>query len=165
MTHTIRFIDGKPAVKLECNTFGNAVSRAVKQGVSLEGADLRNADLRYIDLIGANLCNANMLRADLRNVSLCRADLRNADLQHVNLCFADLNGAKLEGANLDFSCITLWCGTLNANVDKRLAVQLLYHACRWLQSVDDEECKEFLADQKVKALANQFHRVKECGEI
>ena len=76
-----------------------------------------------------------------------------------------MSQANLIGADLDYASITLSCKCLLAKVDKRLAVQLLYHACRWLQSVDDDECREFLQLEQVKKLANQFHRVDECGEI
>ena len=44
---------------------------------------------------------------------------------------ANLEGADLEGANLDFSAWPLWCGTAHSSikVDKKIAAQLLYHAC------------------------------------
>ena len=86
------------------------------------------------------------VQADLRG-----ADLRGANLHRANLC----------GANLDFSCWPLWCGSLDVTVDKRIAAQLAYHFCR-VRCVDPE----VQADQKALApLANQFHRVEECGRI
>lgn len=113
----------------------------------------------------ANLCNANLRGADLRYAKLCNADLLDADLCGANLCGANLRGADLRGANLDFSCLPLWCGSLTANFDDRLIIQLIYHAVKaGLSSKNtSNEVKEELS--KLKALANKFHRVNECGII
>ena len=74
---------------------------------------------------------------------------------------ADLRDANLRGVDLDYSCWSLWCGSLGVVVDKRIFAQLAYHLARL--TVDDEECK---AAQRVLAgLANQFRRVNECGRI
>lgn len=78
-----------------------------------------------------------------------------------NLRGADLRGADLRGVNLDFSCWPLWCGSLDAIVDKRIAAQLAYHFCRII--CDDDEVKA--AQKALAPLANQFHRVAECGRI
>ena len=69
---------------------------------------------------------ANLEGADLRF-----ANLKGANLRGANLKGADLEGADLEGANLDFSAWPLWCGTAHSSikVDKKIAAQLLYHAC------------------------------------
>lgn len=77
-----------------------------------------------------------------------RANLRHADLRH----------ADLQGADLDFSCLPLWCGSLDVEVDKRLAVQIIYHFCRL--KCNDTDIKE--AQNRLLGLANQFHRVGEC---
>ena len=45
-------------------------------------------------------------------------------------------------------------------VDKRLAIQVLYHFCR-LSSTDPEV---LLMQKQAATLANQFHRVDECGK-
>lgn len=84
-----------------------------------------------------------------------------ADLLRADLWGADLRGADLRGARIDYSCLPLWCGSLGVIVDKRIAAQLAYHFCRLI--CDDPEVKE--AQQAIKALANQFHRVDECGVI
>ena len=67
---------------------------------------------------------------------------------------------------------TLWIqpppiglATLTTKIDKRIAVQLLYHTIAAMKSVDDEECKEFCKNKTVLKLANQFHRVNECGKL
>lgn len=155
------------------------------KGVDLSGADLFSADLREADLRGAKLCNANLRRANLSEARLCdadlngailsdsylvgasfnRANLRYADLKYANLRGAHLLDAHLYGANLDYSCLPLWCGSLRAKIDKRIFCQILYHTLRAGQSVDDPEVKALFAIPEVVTLANQFHRVKECGRI
>lgn len=74
---------------------------------------------------------------------------------------ATLTGANLTGATLDYSCWPLWCGSLDVKVDKRIFAQLAYHLCRVI--VDDEECKA--AQEALYPIANQFHRVEECGRL
>jgi hypothetical protein len=121
-------------------------SRADLRGANLSGAYLRGADLRYANLRGADLSDAN---------------LRGADLRGANLSDADLSGADLSGADLDYSCLPLWCGSLKMTVDKRIAVQVLYHFCRL--KCDDKEVIE--AQKAMRYLANKFHRVDECGKL
>ncbi len=123
---------------------------------NLRGADLRIADLRGADLRIANLREADLWRADLRGADLRGADLRGADLEG-----ADLEGADLKGANLDYSCWPLWCGSLGVRVCKRIAAQLAYHFCRLV--CDDPEV--IAAQNALIPLANQFHRVDDCGKI
>ena len=74
---------------------------------------------------------------------------------------ADLRGADLRGANLDYSCWPLWCGSLDVRVCKRIAAQLAYHFCRL--DCDDQEV--IAAQNAIIPLANQFHRVNECGKL
>lgn len=75
---------------------------------------------------------------------------------------ANLECANLEGADLDYSCWPLWCGSLrNVRIDKRIFAQLAYHICRVI--VDDDECKA--AQRALYPIANQFHRVNECGRL
>ena len=114
------------------------------------------ADLRGADLWGADLRGADLWGANLRG-----ADLRGADLRGANLRGADLRGADLWGADLDYASWPLWCGTLDVIVDKQIAAQLAYHFCRLI--CDDEEVKQ--AQKLVRGLANQFHRVDECGVL
>ena len=133
---------------------------------NLRWADLRGADLREADLCEADLCGANLREVDLRGANLqgadlCRVDLRGANLREVDLQGADLHGANLCGADLDFSCWPLWCGSLEVTVDKRIATQLAYHFCR--VHCDDPEVQA--AQKALAPLANQFHRVEECGRI
>ncbi len=133
---------------------------------NLRGADLRIANLREADLRGANLREADLWRADRGEADLRIADLRGADLWRADLRGADLRGADLEGAdlkgaNLDYSCWPLWCGSLGVRVCKRIAAQLAYHFCRLV--CDDPEV--IAAQNALIPLANQFHRVDDCGKI
>jgi uncharacterized protein YjbI with pentapeptide repeats len=80
------------------------------KGVDLAGADLRMADLRGANLqeaflIEANLQLAVLLDSDLRCTLLIRANmqgalLRNSNLQGASLLQADLRGADLRNADL-----------------------------------------------------------------
>ena len=90
-----------------------------------------------------------------------RANLWGADLRGANLWGADLRGADLWGADLDCSCWPLWCGSLDVRVCKRIAAQLAYHFCRL--DCDDQEV--IAAQNAIIPLANQFHRVNECGKL
>lgn len=129
---------------------------------NLEGANLRSADLRGANLKGAYLKNANLKGADLEYVDLAGANLEDANLEAANLEVANLKDTDLRGANLDFSCWPLWCGSLrNVRIDKRIFAQLAYHICRVI--VDDDECKA--AQRALYPIANQFHRVNECGRL
>ena len=118
--------------------------------------DLRGACLRGADLRGACLRGADLSEADLRE-----ADLREADPRSADLSGADLHGADLRGANIDYSCWPLWCGSLDVNVDTRIARQLAYHFCR-LECDDPEYIR---ARNAIVDFANGFHRADECGKL
>ena len=85
-----------------------------------------------------------------------KADLRGADLWGANL-----RGANLRGADLDYSCWPLWCGSLGAKVDKRIAVQLAYHFC----SLNCDDPEYLTMRNSLIDFANQFHRIDECGKL
>ena len=146
----IEFINGKEPLEIQAYTIKEAVEKAIIEGAYLRGADLQGADLRW----------ANLQGADLRS-----ADLREADLFGANLRKADLREADLRGADVDFSCWPLWCGSLNVKIDKRIFCQLLYHTLRAGKSVDDPEVNRLFEIPEIVNLANQFHRVDECGKI
>ena len=111
---------------------------------------------------GANLEGANLVDAYLKGANLKGANLEGANLEGANLKGANLVDAYLKGANLDYSCWPLWCGSLrNVQIDKRIFAQLAYHLCRVI--VDDDECKA--AQRVLYPIANQFHRVDECGRL
>ena len=131
----------------------------------LRGASLRYANLSHADLSGADLSDANLRYANLRCANLRCANLRCANLRHASLSGADLSGADLSGADLDYSCLPLWCGSLEAHFDDKQLVQIAYHLVKsGLQSKNaSEEAKKELS--KLIDFANKFHRVDECGEI
>ena len=134
---------------------------------NLKGANLVNANLEGANLEGANLVDANLEGANLVDANLEGAYLKGANLKGANLEGAYLKGANLvdaylKGANLDYSCWPLWCGSLrNVQIDKRIFAQLAYHLCRVI--VYDDECKA--AQRALYSIANQFHRVAECGRL
>ena len=110
----------------------------------------------------ASLDGAYLVGATLRG-----ADLRDADLVSANLRGADLRDADLRGANIDFSVWPLWCGGLDVHIDDRIAIQLLYHLVRNVlySKNTSEELKSLLGQKDIVRVANQFHRVDECGRI
>ena len=127
-----------------------------------ERADLRDTDFRHTDL----------RHADLRDTELQHTDFRHTDLRHADLRDTELHGAKLyqadmRDADIDFASWPLWCGSLKAYVDDRIAIQLLYHTLSVVQHspyVSEDVKKALLSAENVR-IANRFHRVGECGEI
>ena len=94
-----------------------------------------------------------------------RADLRWANLRWANLNRADLSRADLRGVDLDFSCLPLWCGSLDVHFDDRQLYQIAYHLVRsglYSKNASDETKDELL---KLIDFANKFHRAGQCGEI
>ena len=136
-------------------------------GAYLRGAYLNGANLRDAYLYGAYLYGADLRGADLRGADLRGANLYGADLNGANLRDANLYGAYLNGANLDYSAWPLWCGSLKAQIDDRIAKQLLYHTLSAVQYSDNvsDEIKAALLTEDNIAVANQFHRVDECGKL
>ena len=135
--------------------------KADLHGADLIGANLRMTNLSWANLRRANLPMANLSDTDLRDTNLRDANLRGADLRGADLRDANLCGVNLCGADLDYSAWPLWCGSFDVKVDKRIAAQLAYHFCRL--DCDDPEYQE--AKKTLSKLANQFHRVGECGEV
>ena len=91
-----------------------------------------------------------------------KANLSYADLSYANLSYADLRSA-----DLDFSAFPLWCGGLDVHIDDKQAVQLLYHLVRNVQYSKNTsaEMKKLCMLKTIIKKVNEFHRVKECGEI
>ena len=125
-------------------------------------ANLSDADLKGANLKGANLKGANLSDADLKG-----ANLRYANLKGANLKGANLRYANLKGANLDYSCLPLWCGSLKVQMDDKQVKQLLYHTLSIVKYSNNvsEELKSALLTETNLEIANQFHRVDECGEL
>ena len=106
-------------------------------------------------------------KADLRGANLTYADLRGANLRGADLEKADLRGADLEKADLDYSCLPLWCGSLLVNMDDRQVKQLLYHTLSIVKHSNNVSplLKEQLLTESNISIANEFHRVEECGKL
>jgi len=68
--------------------------------IDLRNARLGDADLRFAILVGAKINDADLIKADLSFTNLVNADLSNADLMGANLTGANLFGTNLSGANL-----------------------------------------------------------------
>ena len=96
----------------------------------------------------------NLDRRDFSREYFSGLDLREITLTRADLIGADLSGANLTWSDLDFSSWPLWCGSIGVKVDKKIAVQLMYHACAL--DCDDPEYRE--ARAKVLDFANQMHR-------
>lgn len=84
---------------------GCDLSGLAMDGLVLEAADLREANLshtilREVTLLRANLNGANLRDADLHKANLAGVDLRNANLSGAVLKGLDLSEAKLAGADL-----------------------------------------------------------------
>lgn len=161
--------------------------RAVLKGADLHCADLhcadlRLADLRYSDLRNSFLRGINLKSANLDHADLQRANLQGAYLQGADMSFSDmkdtvLKGADLlctvlyradmRGANIDDTSWPLRCGFLQAYVDDRIAIQLLYHTLSVVQHSPyvSEEVKAKLLTTEIVSLANRFHRVGEYRKI
>jgi len=101
---------------------------------------------------------ANLGEANLRGANLSWANLGGANLGG---CSNDLQQADMRGKDLDFTVIPLSCRSLKWKIDRRLAVQFLYHFCS--HYCEDADIKT--AQNNLLALANEFHRVEECGKI
>lgn len=70
------------------------------RGISLNGAELRRANLSYAYLQGADLFGAILQGADLTEANLDSANLRVTDLTGARLGRANLTGATLESAKM-----------------------------------------------------------------
>lgn len=130
-------------------------------------ANGKRADLRDFDLHGFDLRGANLYKAILRGAILCGADLNGAILRGADLGYANLYKANLYKADLDCACWPLWCGSLHARIDDRIAYQLIYHVCSVIISSPEvgRNVRDVMLSQPVLDLANNFHRAQECGML
>ena len=141
---------------------GAILRNSILEDSDLQGAILRQGDLRHSDLRQSDLQSAILEDSELQG-----ADLRGALLQHSNLRGAGLRHCDLRGADLDYASWPLWCGSLQAYVDDRIAIQLLYHTLSVVQHspyVSEDVKKALLSAENVR-IANRFHRIGECREI
>ena len=110
------------------------------------------ANLSGADLYWSNLRMADFREADLSNSNLSNSDLSESDLRESDLRGADLRVAILRRANLDFSSWPLWCGGTHATIDRRLSLQLIYHAFN--QQHQDADVRAAL--EHLRPLAQEF---------
>ena len=104
------------------------------------------------DLSGSNLCNADLRHVDLRYANFTNAALRFAKLRGSNLSGADMRWADLSGAVLDYSSWPLWCGGTYAAINRRISLQLIYHAFN--QQHQDADVRAAL--EHLRPLAQEF---------
>ena len=133
----------------------------------LSSSDMRYSDLRGSDLRGSNLRGSNLSGSNLRGSNLSDSDLSHSDLRGSNLIHSDLSHSDLSGSNIDYACWPLWCGSLDAHIDDRIARQLLYHLMRpcLVSPYVSDDFKRALFTKALIAEANKFHRAEECGLI
>ena len=77
---------------------------------NLEGADISNTDLRFVNLKYAILNNVNFYKSDLRWANLCSASLQHTNLSYTDFREATLNDTYISNSNLahsDFSDTSL----------------------------------------------------------
>jgi uncharacterized protein YjbI with pentapeptide repeats len=97
---TLRILDGKrKGVVLKFLSDSGLITKG-KAVISLEKADLHEADLSEAALYEIDLGRANLCRANLRGVLLCKSWLAGADLCQASFVGADLRGCTFCGANL-----------------------------------------------------------------
>ena len=68
---------------------------------NLDGADISDTDLRFVNLKCASLNDVNFYKSDLRCANFCRTSL-----QHTNLSYADFREATLNETNIANSNLT-----------------------------------------------------------
>lgn len=175
--------DDKRSAVLKLIESGADLSGADLKGINLEGIDLRNIVFEGADLRGANFKGASFYRTNLKDAFLENADFRHSNLKGANLSGSDCRGAKFNGAdlsysdlhgahfrgadfrgaNMDFANWSFSCKSLQAIVDDKLRIQMLYHAAKPTGDIVDEDLKELLESELFKRVANKFHWVQKCG--
>ncbi|CZT57429.1 hypothetical protein BN3661_01980 [Eubacteriaceae bacterium CHKCI005] len=67
----------------------------------------------------------------------------------------------MRGVNIDYASWPLWRGSLEAYIDDRIVIQLLYHVLSpaYYSPYVSDEIKQALLTPELVAIANRFHRV------
>jgi uncharacterized protein YjbI with pentapeptide repeats len=118
-------------------------------GVLLDNAHLRGADLSQLRLLDAHLSGVNLSRANLKNAVLFAAHLNDADLHNAHLGIAtlrqaDLSGACLQKGSLEYANLTLanllnanlrWAGLMNAVIHNADLHGADFHGAAFLDTV------------------------------
>ena len=100
-------------------------------------------------------------RANLRYANLQYVDLQGANLRYADLQGADLRYADLRYADLDYSCLPLWCGSKGMVVDKRIAAQIAAHFC----VLDCDDADYLAARTAILEFARTSHRAVDLGLV
>ena len=87
--------------------------------------------------------------------NFCKWLRKNGHKLCINLENANLHEANLQWANIDFSCLPLWCGSVDIIIDEKQAKQIMAHAINlalkyWPGGITEEQ----------KAWLNDFHKIK-----
>ena len=170
------WVNGAVLYTIEADSIKLAVEALVRQGKSLNYAELNDAELNYAELNGAELNGAKLNGAELNyaklngaklnyaklngaklnDAKLNYAELNGAKLNYAKLNYAKLNGAELNYAELDFSSWPLHCGSFNAKADDRLVAQLMCHLTRLDVSGCSGGVREAMDHLRKMALADLF---------
>ena len=134
---------------------------AKMNGAKMNGAKMNGAKMNYANMNYASLNNAKMNYANMNGAEMNGADMNGAEMN-----YAEMNGAEMnDETTLDFSTgLSFKCSSFGIKASLRLAAQLLYHFER-INFTACPEAEEIKNLPQVKALANKFHRVQECGKI
>ena len=70
---------------------------------NLDGTNISNTDLRYVNLKYAHLDDVDFCQSNLKGADLRRASLHHAYFGYANLCEANLNGADIVNGNFYYA--------------------------------------------------------------
>ena len=147
--------------EFQVDSVKKAVKHAVRQGISLEWADLMGANLVGANLEWADFEGANLAFASLEDVSLAFANLVEASLEGANLSGASLVGANLIRATLDYAAVSFQCKSTDAIIDDRFVAQLVHLLTRQDHSKCSEEVKKEIEQIKSMSLTNLFVKYRD----
>jgi uncharacterized protein YjbI with pentapeptide repeats len=125
----------------ECGRNWIDLEGAVLRDINLRGADLSHADLRKADLTGADLFSASLMEARLDDAIIREANLECANLCWCNLTNADLTDTKLNyinavGAIFRGAKLTPFSNAVLIEADFRGATPALHDlVCRGMNSI------------------------------
>ena len=118
---------------------------------------------------GADMWEANMQKANMRGANMQKANMREANMQGADMWEANMQKANMQEADIDYASWPLWRGSLQAYIDDRIAIQLLYHVLSpvYYSPYVSDELKRALLTPELVAIANRFHRVAmgDCDEL
>ena len=83
--------------------YGQGGQRLQVKNANLRGLNLANRNLSDADFTGATLTRATFFGSNLSRATLCCADLRESDLESAKMTKADLRGASFKGAKMSYA--------------------------------------------------------------